>query len=419
MLRATIAAHGGHVFSTRGDGFAVAFARADHAIRAAVESQVALAGAPWPDGLAFACRMGVHTGETDERGGDYFGPAVNRAARVADAANGAQILVSAASARSCGAIIPQITRWVDLGFHDLRDVIEPIRLYRVESHLGSRATARRRGLGTCTRATCPQLRSRSSVDQTTSNRSSTSFNSHRVVTLTGVGGVGKTRLALEVGRVMQATKFGGVWFAALDTVHRPEALVSTLHSMLGVDGDSDRDLSSLVAGLRFREALLILDNCEHLLDAVSPVAAAIASTCPGTHVLATGSREPLDIDGERVRRVQPLLTDADGAAVSMFRVRAEEVGPSTDPFRDGEAIVQICERLEGIPLAIELAAARTAIAAAGRDRRPGSIYMFRLLTGGKRASTERHRTLRAALEWSCELLTPSEQLLLSRSGVFS
>ena len=173
----------------------------------------------------------------------------------------------------------------------------------------------------------------------------------------------------------QANECGGVWFAALDTVDRPEALVPTLHSLLGIDGNSDRDLGSLLAGLRFREALLILDNCEHLLDAAGTVAAAIVSTCPGPRVLAT-SREPLDIGGERVRRVRPLGTEEHGAAVSMFRARAEEVGAAVDPVRDREAIVQICQRLDGIPLAIELAAAISGsfsqAAARGRDRRPSA-----------------------------------------------
>ncbi len=243
--------------------------------------------------------MGIHTGETDERGGDYFGPAVNRAARVMDAANGAQILVSAATREVVRGDHPQVTRWVDLGFHDLRDVIEPVRLYRVESREFA-SDSRPPRSGNVYEGNLPTvaltLFGRSDDVESIVNE----LGHARVVTLTGVGGVGKTRLALEVGRVMQATEFGGVWFAALDTVDRPEALVSTLHSLLGVDGNSDRDLSSLLAGLQFREALLILDNCEHLLDAVGPVAAAIASTCPGARVLAT-SREPLDIDGERVR----------------------------------------------------------------------------------------------------------------------
>ena len=415
LLRSTISMHGGHVFSTRGDGFAVVFPRAEQAIRAAVGSQVVLARASWPDGLPLRVRMGVHTGETDERGGDYFGPAVNRAARVMDAANGAQILVSAATREVLRGDIAQVERWVDLGFHDLRDVLEPVRLYRVDSHEFT-SDSRPPRSGNVYEGNLPTvalaLFGRADDVESIVNE----LEHARVVTLTGVGGVGKTRLALEVGRAMQATGCGGVWFAALDTIDRPEALVSTLHSLLGIDGNSDRDLSSLLAGLRVRETLLILDNCEHLLDAVSTVAAAISSTCPRARVLAT-SREPLGIDGERVRPVQPLGTDEDGAAVSMFQMRAEEAGASVDPVRDRKAIVQICQRLDGIPLAIELAAART------RSLRPAEIAhrlddMFRLLTGGRRASTERHRTLRATLEWSYEVLTPSEQTLLARSAIF-
>ena len=155
----------------------------------------------WPEGLALRVRMGIHTGETHERGADYFGPAVNRAARVMDVANGTQILVSAATREILQGEHPQVERWVELGFHDLRDVSEPVRLYRVEDARLSRATPAHRGLGTSTRGTCRHSPCRSSDGPTTSRRIVSELDAARVVTLTGVGGVGKTRLALEVGRV--------------------------------------------------------------------------------------------------------------------------------------------------------------------------------------------------------------------------
>jgi non-specific serine/threonine protein kinase len=206
-----------------------------------------------------------------------------------------------------------------------------------------------------------------------------------------VGGIGKTRLA----RGSQTEWHDGVWFAALDTIDTPDAMLRALLGLLGIEPRSRPDLESLIEGLRFRKSLLILDNCEHLLDAVAEATNAIVSSCPGIRVLAT-SREPLDVEGEQVRRVGSLAIDRDAASVALFQVRAGEAGASLDADRDMDAIVRICRRLDGIPLAIEGAAARA------RSLRPAEIAerlddMFRLLTGGRRASTERHRTLRATL----------------------
>jgi predicted ATPase/DNA-binding CsgD family transcriptional regulator len=415
IVRSAIATYSGTVFSTGGDGFAAAFSRASAAVQAAVAAQSALASASWPDDLALRVRVGLHTGEGHERDRDYFGPAVNRAARVMDAANGAQILVSAATREVLGGDQVASTSLVDLGVHELRDVVEPMRLYRLDA-AGFVSDERPPLTGGVRAGNLPNpagpILGRGDevgaviVDLTLA----------RVVTLTGVGGIGKTRLALEVGHLVQAQWRDGVWFGALETVSRPDDLIPSLLGSLGVDPGPRDDAESLIEGLRYREVLLILDNCEHLLDGVAEVVREIVLRCPAVRVLCT-SREPLDVDGERTRRVRSLAVEDAGPAVELFRLRAAEVGASIDAHGDADAILRICRRLDGIPLAIELAAARA------RSLRVNEIAerlddMFRLLTGGRRGATERHRTLRATLEWSYDLLSEPERTVLARLSVF-
>jgi predicted ATPase/class 3 adenylate cyclase/DNA-binding CsgD family transcriptional regulator len=416
ILKSAIGAHGGVVFATAGDGFAAAFSRADAALRAAIEAQVSLAGARWSEGLALMVRMGLHTGESHERDGNYFGPAVNRAARVMDAANGRQILASSATREIVGRELGGSTTLLDLGVHELRDVTEPIWLYRVDdgAFASDPRPPRTGGVrsGNLPAGSGVLFGREADVDAVFGDLAAA-----RVVTLTGVGGIGKTRLALEVGRASRTGWRDGVWFAALDTIDAPDALLPMLLGLLGIEPRPRPDLTSLIEGLRFRESLLILDNCERLLGAVAAATNTIVTSCPGVRVLAT-SREPLDVEGERVRRVGSLATDRDGASVALFRVRAVEAGASLDADRDMDAIVRICRRLDGIPLAIELAAARA------RSLRPAEIAerlddMFRLLTGGRRVSTERHRTLRATLEWSYDLLREPERAVLDRLSIFA
>ena len=416
IVQSAIGGHDGVVFATAGDGFAAAFGRANSAVAAAIEAQVALAAADWPEGRSLKVRMGLHTGEGHERGGDYFGPAVNRAARVMDAANGSQTLVSSSTREVLRGDVDASSALVDLGVHELRDIVDPVRLYRLDdARFESDPRPPRTGgvrAGNLPTTSASLLGRAEEIEAVMDDLALA-----RVVTLTGVGGIGKTRLALEVARQLQAERRDGVWFVALDTIDRPDALLRSLLGPLGIEARAESELDSLIEGLRFRDTLLILDNCEHLLDTVAEITAAIVSSCPHVRVLAT-SREPLDVDGERARRVRSLNTDEMGPAVELFRLRAEEAGASLDANRDADAIVRICRRLDGIPLAIELAAARA------RSLRPAEIAerlddMFRLLTGGRRASTERHRTLRATLEWSYDLLSEPERDVLARLSIFA
>ena len=416
VLQAAMGECGGAIFATGGDGFAVAFGRADAAVTAAIGAQRQLATQRWPGRVALKVRMGLHTGEAHERDGDYFGPAVNRAARVMDAANGSQILLSATTREVVRDALTDASILVDLGAHELRDVVDPVRLYRLEDRSFDRDRRPPRTgsvrAGNLAAATGTLLGRADDIDSVIDD-----LTGARVVTLTGVGGIGKTQLALEVGRHQQPQRRDGVWFAALDTIDRPELLVRALLGLLGIEPRAERDLDSLIEGLRFRDTLLVLDNCEHLLDAAAEITSAIVAACPNVQVLAT-SREPLDLVGERTRRVRSLTTEDDGPAVSLFLQRADEAGAPIDAARDAEAITRICRRLDGIPLAIELAAARA------RSLRPAEIAdrlddMFHMLTGGKRASAERHRTLRATLEWSHDLLRERERAVLARLSIFA
>ena len=416
ILRTAIGAADGVVFATGGDGFAAAFARADAAVRAAVEAQRALSRCRWPAGLSLKVRMGLHTGEAYEHDGDYVGPAVNLAARVMDAANGSQILLTSSTRDVVRHELEASVAVVDLGSHELRDVIEPVRLFRLNGpDFGGDRRPPRTGsvrAGNLPPPTGTLVGRDSDVEAVIAD-----LVSSPVVTLTGVGGIGKTSLAVAVGRRLQPTLRDGVWFVALDTVVAADELVPALLGALTINRASGTERDSLIDGLRFREALVILDNCEHLLEVVAEVASLIVGSCPNVRLLTT-SREPLDIDGERIRRVRSLDADEGGPAVELFRLRADEAGVRIDGARDDVAIARICHRLDGIPLAIELAAARA------RSLRPPEIAdrlddMFGLLTGGRRASVERHRTLRATLEWSHELLGAAERILLARMSIFA
>lgn len=415
IIGSVVTAHGGRVFARGGEEFCVAFARADSALRAAIAAQRELERASWPTDAVLSVRMGLHTGEAHERDGDYLGSAVNRAARVMSAANGRQVVLSSSTRDLLSGPTSAETVLVDLGPHELRHIPESVRLFRVDSPAFTsdprppRTTSRRTGnlpaSGSALIGRDDELVALTAV-----------LRDARVLTLTGTGGIGKTRLALDIGRGVETAYADGTWLAALDGVDRSEAVPGHLLGLFSIERRRSRDLDSLIDGLRHREALLILDNCEHVLDVAAEVTAAIVANCPSMKVLAT-SREPLDVEGEWVRRVRSLRTDEDGPAVALFRRRAEEAGV-TIAAEDSDIVRQVCSRLDGIPLAIELAAARAS------SMSPTEILdrldeMFRLLVGGRRSGTSRHRTLRSALDWSVQMLSDDERGVLARAAVFA
>ncbi len=406
VLRKAIEAHGGWLFKHTGDGMCAAFASPRSGVDAAVAAQQA---------LELPVRMGLATGEAELRGADYFGAVLNRAARVMAAGHGGQILL----ADSTAGLLTGVDL-VDLGPRRLRDLATPIGVFQV----------RAAGL----RTEFPALRA---LDASPGNlRAATTsligreveagevqavVKAHRLVTLTGVGGVGKTRLALEAaGRLVDEFP-DGVWFFELAAVADPAAVPDAVAAVLGITQQPGRSVAqSVAAALEGRVRLLVFDNCEHVLDAAADLIEAILVASATTKIVAT-SREGLGLADEQLWPVPSLDVGAgvDSAAVALFVERAQHVSPrfSLTEADEAAAVVEICRRLDGIPLAIELAASRMASMAASevRDRLDQRL---RLLVGSRRA-LERHHTLRHAVAWSYDLLEDAEKALLDRCSVFA
>jgi predicted ATPase/class 3 adenylate cyclase len=430
LLRQAFAEHEGAEVDTQGDAFFVAFPRAWNAIGAAVAAQQALASHPWPDGVRVQVRMGIHTGEPTLAGDHYVGLDVHRAARIAATGYGGQVLLSERSYAMAQGSMPAGVEVRDLGEHRLKDIHRPEHIYQLVIP----------GQG----ADFPPLKSLEILVTNLPSLQLTSFvgrerqmeeiktllGSSRLLTLLGPGGTGKTRLALQVAGDLLAEFPRGVWLVELAPLSDPETVVPTAAAAFNVREAPSRPLlESLIDYLKPRELLLLLDNCEHLVEAAAHLADAILRTCPKVRLLAT-SRAPLGVHGETTYRVPP-LTRPDPAkvltadqlgqfeAARLFIERALISNPqfmATD--RNAFAVARVVHRLDGIPLAIELAAARVKVLsveqiAARLDDR------FRLLTTGARVGVPHHQTLRATIDWSHELLSVPERVLFRRLAVFA
>lgn len=403
VLRAAVEANDGWLFKHTGDGICAAFSTAGDAVAAAVHGQRQ---------LELPVRMGIATGSAESRGEDYFGPALNRAARVMAAGHGGQILVAASTA----ALLDGVDL-VDLGEHGLRDLSGAYRLFQVR--------AERIG------EVFPALRT---VDAVPGNlpSQSTSFvgrdievaelielvRSHRLVTLTGPGGMGKTRLALQVAAELTGEYPGGAWLCELAGVADPAAVDHVVLATLGFvvrSGATPR--TALVEALAPRELLLVLDNCEHLRTVVGELVEAVLHAASRVSVLAT-SREALVVRGEHRWTLDSLPVDS--AAVDLFVERAAAVrrGFIVSP-ENRPVISEICGHLDGLPLAIELAAARTRSLTL-EDLRDRLDERLRILSMGRlNEASGRHDTLRATLDWSYELLLPDERALFDCLSIFA
>jgi predicted ATPase/class 3 adenylate cyclase len=411
VLRSAIDSRAGVVFSTAGDGVAAAFQRAADAVLAAVEAQRALLSEAWPPGIEVRVRMGLHTGEAQERDGDYFGPPLNRTARLANSAHGGQIVVSSTTADLLWSVAG--LQLVDLGRHRLRGISAPIHAFGVQADgvpwldrpLKTTPTA----LGNL-----PVQASEWFGPVDALHRRAANLPRRRLVTLTGPGGVGKTRLAVEAAALASDEFVDGTWMVELAPIDDPAAVAPGVASTLSIQPQEGLTVTgSIVDWMRGRRLLLILDNCEHLLGVVNDLVASIVAHCPTATVLAT-SREPLGVPGERVVPVASLETSD---AVELFCDRAVASDESMEiSASDRDQIATICEDLDGIPLAIELAAARArSLSPAELRKRLGD--RFRLLRVGK--GLERHRTLAATVAWSYQLLSDGERLLFDRLSVFA
>ena len=418
LLRDAVESHDGFIVKTTGDGFHAVFATAHDAVTAAVAAQRALLADDWNIAETVRVRMGIHTGEAEVRDGDYSGGTVNRAERLMSVAHGGQIVVSAATEELLHDALPEKYGFIDLGEHRLRDLGRPEHLFQVAHPDLGREFAPLRTLDTFPRNNLPrQVTTFVGREAEIASLAELVCRS-ALVTLTGVGGVGKTRLALQVAAQVVGEFPDGAWLCELAPVTDPEAVWETVATCLRVQPLPGRALDeSVLDYLAAKRLLLVLDNCEHLLDAVARLVDAIEHRCPRVSVLAT-SREALGLAGERIVAVPPLgvpAADADGdelrqaEAVCLFWDRASAAKRDfalTD--RNLGAVGVLCRRLDGIPLAIELAAARV------RSLSPEDLVSrldqrFKLLTHGSRAAPERHQTLRSTIDWSYDLLTPTER----------
>ncbi len=379
MLAECIAARSGWLFKHTGDGVVAAFSSPQAAVMAAVDAQLRL-GLP--------VRMGLATGEAHAEGNDYVGPTLNRAARVMSAGHGGQILLASSTADLIGGIAG--VELIDLGRRRLRDVADAVRIHQVA------AAGLRRDFPPLN--TLLEVAGKLPVPPTSFVGRDDEVSElvelvarRPLVTLTGVGGVGKTRLSLRVAGELSAAFPDGVWFVELAPVGDPAAVPDTVATALGVTPLAGMSVTDrLVLALSGRRLLVVLDNCEHVIEAAAALAATLLARAPSISVLAT-SREPLAIGGEHTWPVPPLDAGAGAgsSAVSLFVDRARAVTPgfALDDDATLQAVTEICRRLDGIALAIELAAARMVSLSAEEVRdRPGE--RFRLLSGGRRGLRE-------------------------------
>ena len=413
VIAAAAHEHGGVVFGHEGDACFVAFADAAAAVAAAGTAQRTLTHLAWPAGATVRVRFGLHTGAAELTDRDYYGLAVHVAARVVDAAHGGQVVLTDATRR---AGLHDGWACTELGTYRLRGIDDPVRLHQLE---GPGLPSRFPPLRTLTRASALPLPASTLIGRQTETDAVLELLWHnRIVTLLGPGGIGKTRLAINVGWRSGTVSPDAVWFADLTRITDPGAVADVVADAVDVTvTDRTRAVAAVAEAVADKRALLIVDNVEHVIDGATVVSDLIDET-PHLRVLAT-SRERLRLNGEQVYDVEPLGLEPDGAAVALFMDRARSVRPDIDPTSEQrDAMLEICTRLDGLPLAIELAAAQS------RLLQPGEIVQ-RLhrrplqLSGGSRDVHERQQTIRNTIEWSYELLTPDEQALLARLPVFS
>jgi predicted ATPase/class 3 adenylate cyclase len=429
LLRTAFQEKGGQEVDTQGDASFFAFPRAKKAVLAAIAAQRAITGFSWPEGARVLARMAIHTGEPLSANTGYVGIDVHRAARICAAGHGGQILLSDATQALVAEELPEGVALRDLGGHRLKDLAHSHHLFQV--------------VVADLRADFPPLKSLDLLPNILP-RQLTSFvgrekemaevknslSTASLLTLTGVGGSGKTRLALQIAAHLLEEYPDGVWWVELAALADPGLVPQTVASNLGIREQPGRPLAeTLLDYLRPKKLLLVVDNCEHLLSACTQLANSVLRSSSNLKILVT-SREGLGIAGETLypvpslsfpdpQRLPPVEQLTQYEAVRLFTDRATAILPTfMVTEHNAHAVAQVCRRLDGIPLAVELAAARVKvlpveqIASRLNDQ-------FNLLTGGSRTALPRHQTLRATMDWSYDRLLQKEQVLLRRLSVFA
>ena len=424
ILEEAVDRHGGVVFETVGDAMYAAFQDPGAAVATALEAQRAFATENWGEIGRLAIRIAIHMGDVERRGDHYFGAALFRAARLQAIGYGEQTLLSAATARTVADALPAGASLRNLGTHRLKDLGQPERVYQlVHPDLRARFPAVK-SIDARPHNLPVQLTSFVGRERELDDLKSR-LGEARSVTLIGEGGIGKTRLALQTAAEAIDRFEDGIFFVDLASLRDPELVPGAIASVLGLREQPGQAISaSLLEHLQGRSMLLVLDNLEQLLPAVADTVAALLGGAPNVSVLAT-SRSPLHIAGEREYRVPPLAAGSGDrldhevpAAVALFVDRARLIAPDlTVDAETGPIIAEICERLDGLPLAIELAAQHLRVFGIG-ELRERLRRRLPLLSGGRRDAPSRQRTLRSAIAWSEELLSESERQLFAGLAAF-
>jgi predicted ATPase/class 3 adenylate cyclase len=434
ILKKAIESNHGHIIKTTGDGVHAVFTTALDAVNTSVNAQRELTRMKdeggrmneepnqenssfitHPSSFVLKVRMGLHTGEAELRDGDYFGGTLNRAARIMSAGHGGQILISDVTAQVVREHLPADVSLLDLGEHHLKGLLRAEKIYQVVSPDLHKNFPALNSISTATNNLPAQLTSFIGREREM-KEAAKRFSDARLLTLIGPGGTGKTRLSIQLGTEMLPNFADGVWFIELAPLADSAYVISTVASVFNLREVQGMSLINIVMDyLRGRQLLIILDNCEHLVETCAQLANQLLHECPQLKMVAS-SREALGINGETVYRVPSLMDDE---ATRLFVERATKADSRFKlTEHNASPIVQICSRLDGIPLAIELAAARVKlfspeqIAERLDDR-------FKLLTGGSRTALPRQQTLRALIDWSYQTLTETEQRALRRLAVFS
>ncbi len=429
LMRAAISEHGGYVFKTVGDAFCASFWHPEDAVGAMLDAQRALAADDFSAVDGIRVRAAIHTGTADEREGDYFGPTVNRVARLLSIAHGGQVLLSGTAAGLFAEVCPVGVSLIDLGEHYLKDMGRLEHVHQIQAPGLALLFPTLRSAGIIPN-NIPEFASTFVGREREVEEIGSRLDSTRGITLCGTGGVGKTRCALQVGKDRIARFLQGVWFVELASITVDGDITGTIAATIGVaESNGANALDALCIRLKNHTALIVLDNCEHLVREVAPVVETLLKRCPDLRILST-SREPIGYRGEVIYRVPSLATPQDSAgvtpetalaydALALFVVRAKEVDRE---FRltggNLATVVSICQRLDGIALAIELAAMRLRVISLDRLA-SGLRERFRLLTGGSRTALPRQQTMRAVIDWSYELLDDSERRLFRGLSVFA